>query len=72
MAARPANTIATDDGSGTAVRAGAVISPVPLKNTGDKASGPGGGLFVPLEVAAPVAPLNIPVPPRIVIALVIV
>jgi hypothetical protein len=72
MPTRPAHTIATDEGSGTAVRAGAVICPLPVNTTGDKSSGPGGGVFVPVAVAVPVAPLNTPVPPRMVIALVIV
>jgi hypothetical protein len=72
IAVRPASTIATVEGSGTAVRPGAVICPEPVKDTGDNSFGPGGGLLMPVEVALPVAPLNIPVPPRIVIALVIV
>jgi hypothetical protein len=60
------------DGSGTAARAGALICPDPVTKTGDRSFGPGGGVFVPVPVAVPLAPLNTPVPPRIVIMLVVV
>jgi hypothetical protein len=48
------------------------MCPLPEKNTGDNSPGPGGGVLNPVPVANPLAPLNIPVPPRMVIALVIV
>src|SRR4051812_37828364 len=56
-------------GSGTAFRPGAVICPLPEKESGVTWPGPGGpegGLATPAAVAEPVAPLKIPVPLRIV------
>jgi hypothetical protein len=58
-------------GSGTGTSAGAVICPAPEKKTGDNSPG-GGGLLVPVPTANPVAPVKMPVPPRIVIELVVV
>lgn len=56
-------------GSGTAFRPGAVICPRPEVATVAKKSGaglPDDAITIPVAVAEPVAPLKIPVPPRIV------
>jgi len=56
-------------GSGTAVRAGAVICPLPDVATVPKKLGAGlpeEAIGMPVAVAKPAAPLKTPVPPRIV------
>ena len=56
-------------GSGTAFRPGAVICPLPEVATVAIKSGAGlpeDAITMPVPVAKPVAPLKIPVPPRIV------
>jgi hypothetical protein len=56
-------------GSGTTFRPGAVICPLPEVATVPKKLGAGlpeDAIIMPVAVAKPVAPLKIPVPPRIV------
>ena len=56
-------------GSGTALRPGAVICPLPEVATVPKKLGAGlpeDSICMPVAVAKPVAPLKTPVPPRIV------
>ena len=74
MAANPPRTAiavlssVSVDGSGTALRLGAVICPLPEKEIGVTWFGPGGPegrLATPAAVANPVAPLKMPVPLRI-------
>ena len=57
---------ATVAGSGTAARPGAVICPLPEKETAVGSVTTTEGIDVPVAVAEPVAPLKIPVPLRIV------
>jgi hypothetical protein len=72
IAARPARPVlrsAIVAGSGTAVRPGAVICPLPELATVAKKSGAGlpeGAMTMAVPVPKPVAPLKIPVPVRIV------
>ncbi len=67
--ARPALSSAIVAGSGTAFRPGAVICPLPEVAKVPIKSGAGlpeDAMSMPVAVAKPVAPLKIPVPPRIV------